>query len=83
MVQDCETAQDTWKRLEATYGGREIKDRMELRERLRRFEINESTIMLDHLARFFDLFTQLRAASGDLPDSIDVFKFVAEKIQYI
>ena len=68
VVRDCKTAMETWTRLEETYGGRDIQDRMELRDKLRSIKMKESGRLLDHVAGLFDLVAQLRGAGGDLPD---------------
>lgn len=68
VVRDCQTARETWKRLEEKYGGREVQDRIELRERKRSIKMKESDRMIDHLAVLSDLVTQLKSAGGELPE---------------
>lgn len=66
VVRDCLTARQTWKRLEERYGGHEVQDRMELREKLREVKMKETDSINDHLARISDLVKQLKSAGGDL-----------------
>ena len=68
VVRRCTTAKETWDALEIKYGGKDVEDRMELRQRLRDAKLKKGDKMLNHLARIQDNVEQLVAAGGELPE---------------
>ena len=68
VVRRCTSARETWELLEAKYGGKDVQDRMNLRQRLRDIKLKPSDTMMNHLANIQDCIDQLKAAGGELPE---------------
>lgn len=54
--------------LETKYGGKDVKDRLELRQRHRSIVFRKGDSMMNHLARIQEVADQLTAAGGELPE---------------
>ena len=68
VVRKCKTARETWQLLERKYGGKDIKDRLEVRQKLRNLKLTKGDEMIEHLARIQDCMDQLTAAGGELDE---------------
>ena len=68
VVRRCKTAEVNWKLLEIKYGGKDLKDRIEIRQRLRNLKLTRNGDMITHLAKFQDCVDQLRAAGGEISE---------------
>ena len=68
VVRRCNTAKETWDLLEVKYGGKDVQDRMYLRQKLRDLKLKPSESMMNYLARVQDCVDQLKAAGGELAD---------------
>lgn len=68
VVRKCKTARETWTMLESNHGGKDVGDRLELRQRLRDIKFKRNDSMMNHLSRIQYIADQLAAAGGELPE---------------